>query len=269
MKSSHIDHNQRQEQSMQRSNHLALPSSTDSYAWITLVTTHLHNYYHPHMHDEDIQMLDFSLHHIFSHVAWLYLTGLPALTHETTLPFRDQLEHTFLCWQHIRTLLHALERLKVIAHLLNVTAMSIMHTLNNEAPPEEMQGAPSSPFITFTQEEEEWAVAFRELAEHLHSWQHSYTACNAFSTQFSTQALSLPTLEMIDKSFDTILFHSNTLFGDILPDLRATSIDDDEALSTCLFDLLQQNDALLIAIDSIIEPLTTLLQYHAITTVLR
>ncbi len=271
MKGSHINDDQlhQQDDLHQNSDHMPLPSSTREFAWIALVSAHLQNYYQNRIHAEDIHILDFSLQQIFSHITWLYQHGLPILSHETTTPFRDQLAHQFACWQHLRALLHTLERLKVIAHLLNVTTMSIIHTLNNVTPPTYEQATSSAPFTHFAQEEEAWTKAFQDLGEHLRDWQRNYTACSPFSTQFSPLALPASSLEVIDSSFDALLIHGSTLFGDVLSDLRATSIDDDEALSTCLLDLLQQNDALLIATDTVIEPLNALLQYHAITAVLR
>src|SRR5205085_1718004 len=73
---------------------------------------------------DDLDVLNFSLHHLFCRVDYLYRAALPELLHNTTPPITEQthtddLAYRQSTWSKLRTIKHSINRLEPLCNLLS------------------------------------------------------------------------------------------------------------------------------------------------------
>lgn len=223
-------------------------------------------------YSDDLDVLNFSLHHLFCRVDYLYRNVLPDLLAVSPAPiseearFEDLLRHQHI-WTKLRTIKHTLNRLEPLVHLLNDAAECLLDMLDMTGG-EELTGKQSDRrnqqdwLDTLSQEHSDQALT--ALMESLAAWQESYNDLTLFVDHFSLFATTIPTLIQIDEAFSIMLDCAGAIFGDILPGFQAVSEGDDDAIATLLFDLVHQSDQLLAQFDAALELLHTLIEQFAL-----
>jgi len=254
-------------------NNTASPSMLDDYPWLTLVLSRLALCYSPHIAATDLEMLALSLRHLFQQLETLYTSVLPALeVDEQTqaahvYPPSTHQHHQYHLWNQLRQTLRTLERVEVLCHLLNVTVMSMLQTLDHDTAEQQEAGTIADQACPLTliadDHEKAWQEAISSLKTHLLHWQQSYAATPPLAFACADAVVSTLPLEALDEAFQRILERALVLFEDILPSLYTLKAEENEALSIYLLDLLQQNDDILIRIDTLIEPLDRLIGYYS------
>lgn len=238
-----------------------------NYPWLNLVIHHLQLYCAGRAVQAEIEIFSFALSQLFTHVETLYTVALPKLTTVDAVLPEEKIRY-YNIWETLKYTLQTLERVEILCHLLNSTIVNMLQNLDNTNPPYD---ALSEQFVLPTREtltqETTWADAFFALEEHLHLWQEGYAVLPLFALAFVESGSS--SLATIDSSFHVFLKRSLALFGDILPDMRAMSVGDDEAIATCLLDILQQNDEMQVHIDLLVEPIELLISQYAMALRLR
>lgn len=221
---------------------------------------------------DDLDVLNFSLHHLFCRVDYLYRSVLPDLLAVSPAPiseearFEDLLRHQHI-WTKLRTIKHTLNRLEPLVHLLSDAAECVLDMLDmtggEELTRKQSDRSNAQDWLdTLSQEHSDQALT--SLMESLASWQENYNDLTLFVDHFSLFATTIPTLIQIDEAFTIILDCAGAIFGDILPGFQAISEGDDDAIATLLFDLIHQSDQLLAQCDSVLEPLHTLIEQFAL-----
>jgi hypothetical protein len=268
-------HNKRKEQRgentfMARPNNTAFPSMLDDYPWLTLVLSRLALRYGPHIAATDLEMLALSLRHLFQQLETLYTSVLPALEMDEqtqmahVYPASAHQHHQYHLWNQLRQALRTLERIEVLCHLLNVTVMSMLQTLDHDtAEQQEAAAIADQAWLIADDHEKAWQEAVSSLKAHLRRWQQSHAATPPLAFACADAVVSTLPLEALDEAFQRILERALVLFEDILPGLYTLKAEENEALSIYLLDLLQQNDDMLIRIDTLIEPLDRLIGYYS------
>lgn len=223
-------------------------------------------------YSDDLDVLSFSLHHLFCRVDYLYRTVLPDLLAVSPAPiseearFEDLLRHQHI-WTKLRTIKHTLNRLEPLSNLLNDAAKCLLDTLDMTGGAEltrkqSDKGNEQGWLDTLSQEHADQALTV--MMESLAAWQENYNDLTLFVDHFSLFAATIPTLIQIDEAFTIVLDCAGAIFGDILPGFQVISEGDDDAVATLLFDLIHQSDQLLAQCDAALEPLQTLIEQFAI-----
>ena len=223
---------------------------------LLLLLQRLPDYFRGRAGQRDVDTLVFCLHHLYNCIDTLYLHTLPALTrltiqkhtHSTTFTHRHAI------WEQLQSILLLLERVESHCHLLLSTTTSVLATLDTT---EDTFNTDTSLTYVGT---EQWQHAYEVLSFTLQSWQDQRTSHLTFATAFS----SPPGLIAVDTALALLFDSANAIFGDIIPDVQLVAQGDDEIVATLLFDLMQQNDLILIQISKLVEPLQHLMKHYAV-----
>lgn len=237
------------------------------YPWLNLVIHHLHLYCTGRAVQADIELFSFALSHLFTSIETLYTVALPKLTTVDAVLPEEKMRY-YNVWETLKYTLRILERVEILCHLLTNTTVNMLQSLDTTSSQHDMLLEQLTlPMQENLAQETIWADAFLALEEHLHLWQEGYTSLPSFT--FALVESASPTLSVLDTSFHAFLKRTLALFGDILPDMRAMSVGDDEAITTCLLDILQQNDEMQVHIDLLVEPIAMLVSQYATALRLR
>ena len=242
-----------------------------------------------HADVDDLDVLSFSLHHLFCRIDFLYRTVLPGLTKVSTsdnsvyarstsaspsiagLAPSDDLLYRQCIWTQLQMIKHVLARMEPLCLLLSDSTACILDALDKRGKPLPASGNPDSEepgqddereWLHSAVSTERWKHAITALTDSLRDWQQSYNEFAPFIVQFASLMPAVPSLKQLDVVFNTLLDTANALFGDVLP--RLQSVDDVEATVTLLFDMMQQSDYLVVQFDALREPLHTLIGCFAV-----
>ena len=232
-------------------------------------------YFTSRAHIDDLDVLSFSLHHLFCRVDFLYNSALPALAGWTaTAQGRpmppDARQHV---WTQLQTINRTLDRMEPLCHLLSDSTECILESfdltselipLPREEEAREDEEANNEKGWLQIADPERWEQAFSAVTQHLLSWQQNHTSLPAFISQFARLLPTIPALPELDDAFATILDNAGAIFGDILPGFRALLASDESMVAALLYDLMQQSDQLLVKFETTLEPMNALIKYYAI-----
>ena len=227
---------------------------------LLLLLQRLPDYFRGRAERDDIETLVFCLHRLYNCIDTLYLHTLPNLTDLTSQRHNAHtiFAHRHALWEQLQAILLLLERIESHCHLLLSTTTGVLATLDTTEDAAFSTEAPTTYVGT-----EQWQRAYEVLSLALHSWQEQHKAHLTFTTAFAST--SVASLISIDTAFALLFDSANAIFGDIIPDIQLVAQGDDEVVATLLFDLIQQNDLLLIQISKLVEPLQQLMKYYAVT----
>ncbi len=216
----------------------------------------LPDYFRSRAGQSDVETLVFCLHHLYNCIDTLYLHTLPALTRLTFQ--KSTLSATFTyrhaVWEQLQGILLLLERIESHCHLLLSTTTSVLATLDTT---EDTFSTGASLTYVGT---EQWQHAYEVLSSTLQNWQDQRPSHLTFATTFTSPS----GLTAVDTAFALLFDSANAIFGDIIPDVQLVAQGDDEIVATLLFDLMQQNDLVLIQISKLVEPLQHLMKHYAV-----
>ena len=222
----------------------------------------------------DIDVLNFSLQHLFNRIDYLYQAVLPELLSVSPAPvteesrLNDLLRHQHI-WTKLRTIKQTLNRLEALCHLLGDATECTLDVLDRTS------GVTPPPLATASHRgnEQEWLQtlnrerleqAMTSVMESLAVWQEQYNDLALFVDHFAHLVPTIPELIQLDEVFTILLDCTGAIFGDILPGFQAISAGDDDAVATLLFDLMHQSDQLLAQCDAALEPLHALIAQFAL-----
>lgn len=224
---------------------------------LQLLLQRLPDYFQGRADHDDIETLVFCLHRLYNCIDTLYQHTLPALTRLTTVrPMSNTFTHRHAIWEQLQAVLLLLERIESHCHLLLSTTTSILATLDTTEEVSLNVNVPTSA------ETEQWQQAYEILSTALNVWQEQQKTYLAFATTFAHT--SGASLAHIDTSLAMLFDSANAIFGDIIPDIQLVAQGDDEVVATLLFDLMQQNDLLLLQINKLVEPLQQVTKHYAV-----
>ena len=246
-------------------------------AGLSLILGQVGTYFQNRTYADDIDVLSFSLYHLFCRVDYLYRTVLPDLLSVSSAPiaeesrFEDLLRHQHI-WTKLRTIKYTLNRLEPLCNLLGDATECMLDVLDMTGGTTPVQkktmSTPSS-----EESEQEWMhtlsherleQALTAVMESLAVWQESYNDLPLLVDHFSHLSPAVPELILVDEAFTIVLDSAGAIFGDILPSFQALSAGDDDAVATLLFDLMHQADQLLAQYDAVLEPLHALIEQFAL-----
>jgi hypothetical protein len=246
-------------------------------AGLSLILGQVGTYFQNRTYADDIDVLSFSLYHLFCRIDYLYRTVLPDLLSVSSAPiteessFEDLLRHQHI-WTKLRTIKYTLNRLEPLCNLLGDATECMLDVLD-------MTGGATSvykkskPTPLSEESEQEWMhtlsrerleQALIAVMESLAVWQESYNDLTLLVDHFSYLVPAVPELILLDEAFTIVLDSAGAIFGDILPSFQALSAGDDDAVATLLFDLMHQADQLLAQYDAVLEPLHALIEQFAL-----
>jgi hypothetical protein len=251
-------------------------------------------YFHNRANIDDLDVLSFSLHHLFCRIDFLYETALPRLAilalsdHEgDDLKHHQQRQHSHYVrhrqqiWTQLQTINRTLDRMEPICHLLSDATECILERFDAssdmigflEAEPgrelprnSSKQDEDALDLVLTMTDAGRWDQAFAAITRSLLSWQERYSKLSPFTLQFASLLQAIPLLSEIDAALATILDSAGAIFGDILPGLRAILEADEAMVAALLYDLMQQSDHLLVKFDTTLEPMNMLIKYYAVST---
>jgi hypothetical protein len=240
---------------------------------------HMAAYFSGRANADDMDILSFSLYHLFCCVDSLYRTALPELLNSTTATtsehsLTDDLLHRQFSWSKLRAIQHTTRRMEALCNLLSDATRCILDALDSTS--EDGTSAEHTvlqPGALAQEDEqdwlqalnaEDWSEAIGILTESLGYWQQSYSQLALFSKYFAAVIPTVSLLVQLDEVFNALLDNSGAIFGDILPGFEAISVGDDDAVATLLFDLMHQVDQLLGQFDAALESLHTLIEHFAL-----
>ncbi|MEO8972781.1 MAG: hypothetical protein ABI406_14425 [Ktedonobacteraceae bacterium] len=251
-------------------------------AGLSVILGQLVAYFSGRANVDDMDVLGFSLHHLFCRIDMLYRTTLPGIL-DGSLSLQKQEHSAEEClqdqhvWTQLRAIKHTLERMEPLCHLLSDATESILDALDStngksiassDADGDSSLHNSEQGWLQ-TLNQERWDMALTAITESLGQWQESYNHLTPFTVQFahvSNATTDIPTIAQFDAALTVVLDSAGAIFGDIMPGFQAISDEDDEAVATLLFDLMQQSDQLLVQFDSIVEPLQSLIEHFALGT---
>jgi hypothetical protein len=244
---------------------------------LAIILGQLVAYFTNRAHIDDLDVLSFSLHHMFCRVDYLYNNTLPALASWTTTrqarsvqPDARQRQHI---WMQLQTINRALDRMEPLCHLLsdstecileNFDLTSDMIPLPDDDTTQELGEAISEKGWLQIVDPERWEQSFSSVTQHLLSWQQNHATLPTFASQFARLLPTIPALSELDIAFATILDNAGAIFGDILPGFRAILSSDESMVAALLYDLMQQSDQLLVKFETTLEPMNALIKHYAI-----
>jgi hypothetical protein len=242
---------------------------------LTIVLARLNGYCNGQVSANDLEILGFSLHHLFYSINALYREVLPDLTAagQPSPECQDDIDDLLRLhriWTRLQMVRHLLGKIAPLCHLLNNTITCILDTL--DVPLDDSYPHPALEIPTqFSQEylhsmegQDEWERMVTLLAEHVNDWQRCYEQRLFFGTCFAHLKPVIPSLPQVDIAFASLLDAASSIFSDILLDFHAISDGDAIAVATVLLDLMQKIDQILIQIDVLSEPLHALLKGHLV-----
>jgi hypothetical protein len=235
---------------------------------------------------DDLDVLSFSLHHLFCRVDFLFRRALPSLMEGTMsretaqIPGNSALSRQNT-WNQLHTINRTLDRMEPLCHLLSDATECILDAFDISSAMM-LMGGNEQPSVSPLQTEQEvndeqnwlhivdqerWEKALATITESLVSWEGYYHKATSFAVKFAHMPGIAPsTLPQLDSAFATLLDSAGAIFGDILPSFRTISTADDATIAALLFDLMQQSDQLLVQFETTLEPLNILLQHFSIRT---
>lgn len=246
-------------------------------AGLAVLVGQISSYFNGRADGDDVDVLSFSLHHLFCRVDSLYRTALPDLLATdieagTEQPATGSILDNYQLWLKLRAIKGALNQIEPLCHLLNTATERMLDSLDitgitvaeGEAtlPGLSMQGTDSAWLQSLNQER--WDHSLSALTESLSLWQESYSQLIPFVEHFTQIVPRIPMLERLDETFSIILDCAGAIYGDIVPGFQAISANDDEAVCTLLFDLMQQSDQLQMQLDRLVAPLQSLIEHFAL-----
>lgn len=252
-------------------------------AGLAVILGQLIAYFSGRANVDDMDVLGFSLHHLFCRIDMLYRTTLPDILDGSASS--DKEEHSAReclqdqhVWTRLRAIKHTLNCMEPLCHLLSDATESILDALDSTSGKSIAAGKHVGEESSLHNDEqgwlqtlnqERWDMALTAITESLSQWQESYNHLTSFATQFahvSSGTTDIPTIAQLDAALTVVLDSAGAIFGDIMPGFQAIAEEDDEAVATLLFDLMQQSDQLLVQFDSIVEPIQALIEYFALGT---
>lgn len=253
-------------------------------AALAVLLGQLVGYFSGHADVDDLDVLSFSLHHLFCRLDLLFRQALPSLMQATQSSENAQVPGNYLLtrqqvWNQLHIINRALDRMEPLCHLLSDATECILDAFDSSssmilaAGSEQPQASASPGTQQLTDEQdwpraidqEHWQRALTTITENLMRWEACYQNNASFSTQFAyVTALAASSLSQLDSAFATLLDSAGAIFGDILPSFRTVSLADDAAIAALLFDLMQQSDQLLVQFEITLEPINALLQQFSI-----
>ncbi len=244
---------------------------------LAIILGQLVTYFTNRAHIDDLDVLSFSLHHLFCRVDFLYNKALPALAGwmATTQarPMQPDTRQRQQIWTQLQTINRALDRMEPLCHLLSDATECILESfdltsdmipLTDNQNTERQDDSSSEKGWLQIVDPERWEQAFSAVTQHLLSWQEHHNTLPGFASQFAHLLPTTPTLSELDTAFATVLDNAGAIFGDILPGFRAILSADESMVAALLYDLMQQSDQLLVKFDTTLEPMNTLIKYYAI-----
>ena len=244
---------------------------------LAIILGQLVAYFTNRAHIDDLDVLSFSLHHMFCRVDYLYNNTLPALASWTaTTQARFSLPDARLrqsIWTQLQTINRALDRMEPLCHLLSDATECILESFDltsdliplpdNENTQEQEEASNEKGWLQIV-DPERWEQAFSAVTQHLLSWQEHHSTLLPFSTQFAHMLPTTSTLPELDIAFATILDNAGAIYGDILPGFRAILAADESMVAALLYDLMQQSDQLLVKFETTLEPMNALIKHYTI-----
>lgn len=244
---------------------------------LAIILGQLVAYFTNRAHIDDLDVLSFSLHHLFCRVDYLYNNALPTLASwtETTQgrPMQPDMRQCQRIWTQLQAINRTLDRMEPLCHLLSDSAECILESfdltsemiplLENEQAQEQEEANSEKDWLQIV-DPERWEQAFSAVTQHLLSWQQHHTTLPSFASQFARLLPTTPTLPELDAAFATILDNAGAIFGDILPGFRAILSSDESMVAALLYDLMQQSDQLLVKFETTLEPMNALIKYYSI-----
>ncbi len=251
-------------------------------AGLAVILGQLVAYFSERANIDDLDVLGFSLHHLFCRIDMLYRVILPDVLHDPTAEekpahiIEEYIQDQHL-WTQLRAIKHTLERMEPLCHLLSDATESILdaldsthgkHNARKHADDVEPSLHDDEQNWLETLNQERWDMALTAITESLGQWQESHSHLIPLTqiSQLTDTVSSNPTIAQFDAALTVVLDSAGAIFGDIMPGFQAIADEDDEAVATLLFDLMQQADQLLVQCDSMVEPLQTLIEYFALGT---
>jgi hypothetical protein len=244
---------------------------------LAIILGHLVAYFTNRAQIDDLDVLSFSLHHLFCRVNYLYNSALPALASWTATtqarPMQPDARQRQHIWMQLQTINRALDRMEPLCHLLsdstecileNFDLTSDMIPLPDDETTQEREEARSEKGWLQIVDPERWEQSFSSVTQHLLSWQQNHATLLTFASQFARLLPTIPGLSELDTAFATILDNAGAIFGDILPGFRAILSSDESMVAALLYDLMQQSDQLLVKFETTLEPMNALIKYYAI-----
>jgi len=244
---------------------------------LAIILGQLVAYFTNRAHIDDLDVLSFSLHHLFCRVDYLYNSALPALANwmATTQgrPMQPDARQRQHIWTQLQTINRALDRMEPLCHLLSDSTECILESfdltsdiipLPDDETTQEQEEASSEKAWLQIVDPERWEQAFSSVTQHLLSWQQNHATLPTFASQFVRLLPTIPALSELDIAFATILDNAGAIFGDILPGFRAILSSDESMVAALLYDLMQQSDQLLVKFETTLEPMNALIKYYAI-----
>ncbi len=228
--------------------------------YLPLLLQRLPDYFHGRAQREDVDTLVFCLQHLYNSIDTLYMHNLPTLTRLTDQTQKHASPSTFAyrhaIWEGVQAILLILERVESHCHLLLSTTTSVLASLDTTGDTLNIDG--SLKYVGT----EQWQYAYEVLSQALHNWQDKRASHLTFATAFASTPVS--GLTSVDVALALLFDSANAIFGDIIPDMQLVAQGDDEVVATLLFDLMQQNDLLLVQISKLVEPLQQLMKHYAV-----
>lgn len=218
---------------------------------------------------DDLDVLSFSLHHLFCRVDFLYNSALPTLASWTAAAQGRSVppEARQHIWTQLQTINRSLDRMEPLCHLLSDSTECILESFDLTSEmiplPQEEEADNEKGWLQIT-DPEHWEQAFSAVTQHLLSWQQRHTSSPAFISQFARLLPMIPALPELDDAFATILDNAGAIFGDILPGFRSLLSSDESMVAALLYDLMQQSDQLLVKFETTLEPMNALIKFYAI-----
>ncbi len=241
---------------------IIVPQSVET--GLLLLLERIPEYFKGRAEQDDIETLVFCLHRLYNCANMLYQRILPDVVHATSL--QDTPPHSgFACrhaiWEQLQALQQLLERVESHCHLLLSTTTSVLAVLNFT---EETSPDAEMPTHVGT---DQWQHAYERLSTSLSEWQENNKTHPSFTAMFIEPAAALPasSLSQVDSSLALLFDSANAIFGDIIPDIQLVAQGDDGVVATLLFDLMQQNDLLLMQIGKLVEPIQLLIKHYEVT----
>jgi hypothetical protein len=269
--------------------------SADS-AWLAIILEQLNLYFGSRAWPQDIEILGFSLHHLFHCVNILYevaltdpiepsegqtsasITSIPPITKQA-IPAEDLIYYHGI-WTQLRSIKTTIERIDALCQLLNgaltglldafdvcdnpYTSRSMIEQTTRLRP---LHNSPVALENTSAAgaSQQSWNHAHTVLTERLIDWQEYQDHYHTFTDQFSDLITTIPSLAQMERAFDFLLENIHTIFGEVLLDFQAVSTgDDDAAVATLLLDLMQKADLVLLHIDALLDPLRILIKHYTL-----
>ena len=236
----------------------------------------------------DLDIVSFSLHHLFCDFDALYRVLLPSFarslaaeTGEATDDHCGQLQPR--TWMQALAVRQVVRRMSPLCQLLSEAGESILSHLGYEREDGGNEEDRASEAVSshgtsaddrlvdggarengleplYGTDSEGIEQALHDLAATLMRWRQQYSDLPSFRSLLYILFPTVPLPLQPDTPFTQLLAYACTLFGDILPAFHALAPGDEEAVIMLLLDLLQQLDLLAMIGETLLQLFAVLLQ---------